>query len=65
MSGKAQAVIREFSSLPPAEQLSVYEAIARKIVPTNYGPLSDDDLNAIAADSFSLLDEEERRASTR
>ncbi len=65
MSSKAEAVIQEFSALPPGEQLAVYEAIARKVVPSNYGPLSDDDLTAIAAESFTRLDEEERRAGTR
>jgi hypothetical protein len=65
MSSKAQAVIEEFNSLPPLEQLAVYEAIARKVTPANYGPLSDEDLTAIAAETFALLDEEEGRAQSR
>ena len=65
MSTKAQAVLDEFKSLPRAEQWNVYEAIARNIVPEDYGPLSDDDLTAIAAQTFALLDEEEARAESR
>ena len=65
MSTKAEAVLDEFKSLPRAEQWSVYEAIARNIVPQDYGPLSDDDLTAIASQTFALLDEEEARAQSR
>ncbi len=65
MSTGAQAVIQEFNNLPPAEQLAVYEVIARTVTPVDYGPLSDEDLTAIAAETFSLLDEEESRAETR
>jgi len=65
MSSEAKAVIDEFSRLPPRDQLAVYEAIARKVTPADYGTLSDDDLTAIAAESFALLDEEENRAKPR
>ena len=65
MSTKAQTVLDEFKSLPRAEQWTVYEAIARDIVPDDYGALSDDDLTAIAAQTFALLDEEEARAESR
>jgi hypothetical protein len=65
MSTKAQAVVDEFKSLPRAEQWNVYEAIAREIAPGEYGPLSDDDLTALAAQTFALLDEEEARAESR
>jgi hypothetical protein len=65
MSNKAQAVIQEFDGLPKDEQLAVYEAIARKVVPAEYGPLSDEDLTAISAETFELLDQEECRAQTR
>jgi hypothetical protein len=65
MSTKAQAVLEGFRSLPPEEQYVVYEKIARTLVPGDYGPLSDDDLTAIAAQTFSLLDEEESRAPSR
>jgi hypothetical protein len=65
MSSKAQSVIHEFNSLPQVEQLAVYEAIARKVTPADYGPLSDEDLTAIAAESFALLDQEESRAQSR
>jgi hypothetical protein len=65
MSNRALAVIQEFNSLPQVEQLAVYEAIARKVTPVDYGPLSDEDLTAIAAGTFALLDEEESRAQSR
>jgi hypothetical protein len=35
------------------------------VAPSDYGPLSDEDLTAIAAESFALLDEEESRAQSR
>jgi hypothetical protein len=65
MSKKAQAVLEEFKSLPRDEQYAVYETIARTVVPGDYGPLSDGDLTATAAQTFSLLDEEESRAQSR
>ena len=65
MSNESQAVIHEFNSLPQAEQVAVYEAIARQVIPADYGPLSDEDLTAIAAASFALLDQEESRAQSR
>lgn len=65
MSTKAESVLEEFKSLPRAEQWNVYEAIARNIVPEDYGPLSDDDLTTIAAQTFAMLDEEEARAESR
>jgi hypothetical protein len=49
MSNKALAVIQEFNSLPQAEQMAVYEAIARQMTPADYGPLSDEDLTVGAA----------------
>lgn len=65
MSSKAEAMVQEFNSLPKVEQLAVYEAIARKVTPADYGPLSDEDLTAIAAETFALLDQEESRAQSR
>ena len=65
MSSAAQTVIQDFNRLPPMEQLAVYEAIARLVTPTDYGPLSDEDLTAIAAKSFALLDKEESCAQSR
>ena len=47
--------------MPQAEQWNVFEAIARNLVPEDYGPLSDDNLTAIAGQTFALLDEEEAR----
>jgi len=65
MSRSSHAIIQEFNSLPPVEQLAVYEAIARKVTPAQYEPLSDEDLTVIAAESFAMLDEEESRALSR
>jgi hypothetical protein len=65
MSSGAKAIIEEFSRLPRTDQLAVYEAIARKVTPKDYEPLSDEDLTAIAAQTFALLDEEEDRARSR
>jgi hypothetical protein len=65
MSSKAKALIQEFDGLSQTEQLAVYEAIARKVTPAVYEALSDEDLTAIAAESFAMLDEEERRAQAR
>ena len=58
-------MLEGFRRLPRDEQYTVYEMIARSVVPADYGPLSDDDLTAIAAQTFSLLDEEESRAQSR
>ena len=58
MSSHAEAVIQEFNILPRMEQMAVYEAIARKVTAADYGPLSDEDLTAIAAETFGLLDKE-------
>ena len=65
MSTKAQAVLARFRTLPREEQYLVYETIARAVVPGDYGPLSDEDLTAVAAQTFALLDEEESRAESR
>ena len=65
MSSKAQSLIEDFNSLPQVEQLAVYEAIARQVTPASYGPLTDEDFTAIAAETFALLDEEESRAESR
>jgi hypothetical protein len=65
MSTKAQTVLEGFRSLPRDEQYAVYETIARSVAPGDYGRLSDDDLTAIAAQTFSLLDAEESRAQSR
>lgn len=65
MSGEAKTVVENFSRLPRTEQLAVYEAIARKVTPEDYGPLSDEELTVIAAETFALLDEEEDRAGSR
>ena len=65
MSTKAQAVLDQFKALPRAEQWEVYQAIARNVVPEDYGAPSDEELVAAAAQTFALLDEEETRAKQR
>jgi hypothetical protein len=65
MSSEARAVVEEFSRLPRLDQLAVYEAIARKVTPADYGPLSDEELTTAAAQTFALLDEQEDRAGSR
>ena len=65
VSRAAQAIIQDFNRLPPGEQMAVYEAIARQVTPLDHGPLSDEDLTAIAAESFAMLDEEEKHGQSR
>jgi hypothetical protein len=65
VSTKAESLLEEFKGLPPSEQWKVYESIAKNLAPQDYGPLSDEDLTAIAGQTFSLLDEEEERAQSR
>ena len=65
MSTKAEAILEQFKSLPKAEQWGVYEAIARSVVPEDYGELSDEELTVSAAQTFALLDEEDERAKSR
>jgi uncharacterized protein (DUF433 family) len=65
MSTKAQAVLDQFKALPRTEQWDIYEAIARTVVPEEYGPLSDEELVTAAAQSFALLDQEDDRAQPR
>jgi hypothetical protein len=42
-----------------------YFIITRTVGPRDYGPLSDEELTAIAAQTFALLEEEEARAQAR
>jgi len=57
VSRAAQAIIQDFNRLPPGEQMAV--------TPLDHGPLSDEDLTAIAAESFAMLDEEEKHGQSR
>lgn len=56
MSAKTQEVLEGFRSLTREEQYAVYETIARSVAPAEYGPLSDDELINLAAQTFSLMD---------
>jgi hypothetical protein len=63
MSTNAAAIVSQFRSLHKEDQWAVYEAIARSVVPEEYGELTDDELTTIAAQTFALLDEEDRAES--
>ena len=65
ISPKAEDIIEQFKTLPKVEQWGVYEAIARTVVPEDYGELSDEELTASDAQSFAMLDEEESRRNSR
>jgi len=58
-------LLEDFKRLPRPEQLAVFEAIARAIGPEDYGPLSDEELTALAAETFGLLDQEDSHAAAR
>ena len=62
MSTKAEAILQQFKALPRAEQWDVYQAIARNVVPQDYGAPSDEELVSAAAQTFALLDQEEAGA---
>ena len=59
MSTKAEAILQQFKALTRAEQWDVYQAIARNVVPQDYGAPSDEELVSAAAQTFALLDQEE------
>lgn len=65
MSSGAKEIVEKFNRLPRQDKLAVYEAIAREVSSADYAPLSDDELTAIAAETFALLDEEEKRGGSR
>ncbi len=62
MSNKAQNVLNEFRRLDPSEQRLVWNQLAQSFAPADYGALSDDELTAIADQTFVLLDKEEQDA---
>lgn len=59
MTVAAAKVIDEFKKLEPGEQRSVWNELARTVMASDYGPLSDEELTAIADQTFVLLDKEE------
>ncbi len=59
MTVAAAKLIDEFKKLDPSEQRSVWNELARAVMATDYGPLSDEELTAIADQTFVLLDKEE------
>jgi hypothetical protein len=58
-------VVDEFRKLPLPEQREALAAILQSAAKLDYGPLSDEDLTAIAGQTFALLDREEDDAATR
>jgi hypothetical protein len=67
MSTKAEAILEQFETLPPAEQQELWRELQRRIAPVElYGePLTDEDIADSARVTFAMLDEEEQRAKAR
>ncbi len=65
MTATAIRVVNEFKKLDPAEQHLVWNEIAQAVAPSDYGPLTDDELTAIADQTFVMLDKEEANAEAR
>ena len=67
MSTKAQAILEQFDTLPPAEKQELWRELQRRVAPVElYGePLTDEDIADSARVTFTMLDEEEQRAKAR
>ena len=65
MTAVAARLIADFKRLEPLEQRQVWNELAQAVVPAEYGPLTDEELTAIADQTFVLLDKEEADAQTR
>ncbi len=59
MTATAANILEEFKRLDPAEQRLVLNELAGIVVPSDYEPLTDDELTAVADETFVLLDKEE------
>ena len=69
MSTKAETILEQFETLPPAEQRELCQELARRVAGKPavelYGePLTDDDIAESARVTFATLDEEEQRAES-
>ena len=65
MSETAVRLVNDFKSLDPSEQRLVWDELAQIVTGPNYGPLTDEELTAIADQTFVLLDKEEADAEAR
>ena len=59
MTAIATKLVDEFRQLEPSEQPRVCHEILRLAPLSGYGPLTDDELTAVADQTFVLLDKEE------
>ncbi|MBM3880415.1 MAG: hypothetical protein FJ387_11975 [Verrucomicrobia bacterium] len=59
MTAVAAKFFAEFKRLDPTEQRRVWNEIAQAVVPSDYGPLTDEELIGIADQTLVLLDKEE------
>ncbi len=59
MTAVASKFVDEFKRLDPAEQRLVWHELAQILAPSGYGALTDEELTAIADQTFVLLDKEE------
>ncbi len=72
MSKKAEAILEKIQALPKAEQRALWQELGRRIDQSQlegaelYGePLTDEDIEESARVTFTMLDEEEKRADSR
>jgi hypothetical protein len=59
MTALAAKFVAEFRRLDPSEQRLVWNELAQAAAPSDYGPLTDEELTALADQRFVLLDDEE------
>jgi len=65
MSTSAAKIVAEFKKLNAVEQRWVWQEMLRVAPKSSYGSLTDDELTAIADQSFVLMDKEEQDARPR
>jgi hypothetical protein len=67
MSTKAEAILKQFEMLPPAEKQVLWRELQRRVAPVElHGePLTDEDIAGSARVTFVMLDEEEQPAKVR
>ena len=65
MTAAAARIIDEFKKLPAPDQKEALSQMMQAAAFLDYGDLSDEDLTAIAAQTFAMLDREEDEAAAR
>ena len=67
MISKAEAILEQFETLPPAEKQVLWRELQRRVAPVElHGePLTDEDIAGSARVTFAMLDEEEQHARAR